>query len=547
MGRVAVDFGTGNTVVARFNEATGEPETLEIPGITTGFPCQERPDEPERLAHVVPSLIHYSEQETLIGDQVLSRGLAEHPHTMRWMKPGIAQGHTQRRKTPQGHKGPAQAGEDFLTRLLNYASDRVSLAEDEFTFTAPVEAFENFQDWLLRVCERVGLRRVRLLDEPTASVLGYRGAARGDERFVVFDFGCGTLDVSAVRIDLAAAEDCKAVQLGKAGADLGGMFIDGWLADDFVRRHGVEGAERKELEALILRAAEATKIALSEPGQFDADMAVLSTAGGRARALRTAYRRCCPACCNVPQCAHQGAPDPSEGCLGCILAEHEFAARVRETVQRAMMNAAAAVKLQYSDVAKALATGGTSLMPCVQRTLHEMFDGRVEAQSPFDAVARGACQGIVLPILQHDYAIEGFNRQSKKYVFVPLFEMGTEYPTPPEDPVRIWARGTYDGMVRIGLKVFEVSRVKRRRDRASVWGEDGRLRGDSQVVTEFEHVCLNPDNPTFIIADPPINLARDEKRFLCAFAVDGQRRLLVTVLDNLNGKTILKEHPVVRL
>jgi molecular chaperone DnaK (HSP70) len=120
MGKVAVDFGTSNTVVARVNEATGELETVEIPGITTPFRYRLGPDAPEQAAHVVPSLIHYSETETLIGDQVLSRGLADHPHTMRWMKRGIAHGHTQRKRTPQGHKGPAQAGEDFLKLLLAY-------------------------------------------------------------------------------------------------------------------------------------------------------------------------------------------------------------------------------------------------------------------------------------------------------------------------------------------------------------------------------------------------------------------------------------------
>ena len=46
MGRIAIDFGTGNTLVARLNENTGQTETVEIPGITTEVRYRLRPDEP---------------------------------------------------------------------------------------------------------------------------------------------------------------------------------------------------------------------------------------------------------------------------------------------------------------------------------------------------------------------------------------------------------------------------------------------------------------------------------------------------------------------
>jgi len=127
-----------------------------------------------------------------------------------------------------------------------------------------------------------------------------------------------------------------------------------------------------------------------------------------------------------------------------------------------------------------------------------------------------------------------------------MFASGTDYPTRP-DAIRLWARGSYDGMTRIGLKIFEVSRMKVQQIEMDAIDTDGAFQDDSRVVTEFSHVCLNRDNPTFIEADPPVNLARDAKRFLCSFQVDGHRRLLVTVLDHHSGRTLLKDHPVVRL
>jgi molecular chaperone DnaK len=544
MAKIGIDFGTGNTVLARYNETLQRAETLRIEGVSTEMRYRLRPDADEQSVAVIPSLIHYGEQETLLGDQVLSRGLSEHPHTFRWMKRYIAQGGARVRNTPQGHKSPVQAGEDFLRRLLAYVQDQVSFTEDEFTFTAPTEAFEKYADWLRKLYESLGIRRLRLLDEPTACVFGYHGASRKDDPFLVFDFGCGTLDISVVQVDLASSEDKKALQLGQAGHDIGGMDLDRWLKEDFCQRHGMDANDQRELEPILLLRAEETKIALSDPARDEADMLLLLDRAGKTRTLRTTYLRSCPEC-------ERGRPgkhtQPQQSCLGCILLEKGFLRRVRETLDRALENAAVKAGLRRDRLVKVLVTGGTSLVPCVRKLLVEAFDSRAEYQSPFDAVARGACGGFVLPILQHDYSIEGYSRERKRYEFQPLFTRGTDYPT--RDAVQMWMRGSYDGMTRLALRIYEVSQLKHATLAGAIMDDHGRLE-ENRVASDFHYICLNSQNPTFIVADPPVNLARDAKRFLCRFEVDGQRRLLVTVLDNLKpppDNELYKDHPVVRL
>lgn len=563
MGRVSVDFGTCNTVIARYNEAAQRAESIEITDITTPYEWQARPGEARHVVHVTPSLIHYAADATLIGKQVSERGLAEHPDTFRWMKRSIAQNNTRVQKTVEGFKSAADAGADFLCKLLGYAGDRISFAKDEFTFTAPVEAFENFQDWLLRITESLGIQRVRLQDEPTACVFGYMGMARREDRFVVFDFGGGTLDVSAVRLELEPDQDPKAVQLGASGEELGGMDIDQWLLEDFCERHGLNGAARGELETVILRQAEDAKIKLSDAAEPDATITVVNKYGDRPRVHTTAYTACCPACawrrspCPVvvrkgdlcPGCgfgAQGSCGDTGGACLGCILNRWQFAARVRETVNRALMNAAAKYQMLLEHVTRVLVTGGTSLAPRVRHLLLEIFGDRVFQDRPFDAVARGACQGVVTPHLKHDYSLLVYNRATKQNEFRLLFEKGTEYPTAPE-AVRRWVKGAYNGQTRLGLKIHEVSQLKRRGLGQGIVGPGGVLRGGAGVATTNQHVFLNEDNPTFIVADPPVNLERDGQRFLCSFQVNGNRRLLVTVLDNLRGVVLLEDHPVVRL
>lgn len=541
MSEVAIDFGTSNTVLARFNETRERAETVRIPEVSSELRYRLKPGGAEHAVWVIPSVIHYAEKETLIGDQVISRGLAEHPDTMRWMKRSIAQGITRRRKTAQGHKSPAEAGEEFLKLALNYASNEISFQNDTFTFTVPVEAFENFQDWIWRVAESVGIRKLRILDEPTACIFGYHGAARQDERFVVFDFGGGTLDVSAVRLDIQQQSGRQAVQLGQAGCELGGMDLDQWIAAEFCARHDIGDADRRDLESLILRQAEATKIALSDPAAADAEMSVLNDLGRAARLLQTTWRRECATC--RPGAARLAG---DEACLGCVMAAKGFAPQIRETIDRALENAAVKAGLRRSEVTRVLVTGGTSLTPAVRQILERTFPDNLEYDHPFDCVVRGACRGVVSPVLQHDYAIESYNREGQRFEFKPLFKIGTEFPTRP-DAIRFWSNGSTDGQTRVGLHIYEVSRMKRRAATQAQVDAEGRILAATKVATDYEHICLNPDNPTFIIADPPINRERDKQRFLCSFEVDGHRRLLVTATDHLTGKPVLVKHPVVRL
>jgi len=544
MARVAIDFGTCNTVLARVSETTGETETLAIPNITLPMRYRLTPDRPEVVAHVTPSLIHFAAGETLIGDQVRARGLADHRDTLRWFKRDIGQGITQKQKTTQGLKSAQEAGQEFLTLLLNYAGDRLDFSRDEFTFTAPVEAFEYYENWLQQTCDAIGLQRVRLLDEPTACILGYQGATRRDDRFLVFDFGGGTLDVSVVQIDPDPAAKVKASQLGSAGCELGGMDVDSWLKDDFCARHQLDQSGKREFEALILRRAEEVKITLSDPREDDATLELLDDRGAAPRLLRTVYAKGCT------QCAQRRPVDLSNvgaSCLGCLLNEHRFEQQVRETIDRALENAAFK-GVRRGDLSRIVVTGGASLSPRITALLTDLFPERVDYARPFDAVVRGACRDDEAGCcLRHDYALEYYNREKGRYEFKPLFPIGTEYPVTPQDGKKFYCRGSYDGMTRIGLRVFEVSRMKRTSLQESLVDRDGRFRAETRVETDHQYICLNVDTPTFIIADPPFDEKRDIQRFITRFWIDGNRRLMVTAEDTLTHTTPLDGYPVVRL
>ena len=75
-GRLAIDFGTSNTVVAVWDEARREGVPVHLPDFGRVLPSggEEVP--------VVPSLIHYAaDRRRWVGDQVLRADLYESPRT----------------------------------------------------------------------------------------------------------------------------------------------------------------------------------------------------------------------------------------------------------------------------------------------------------------------------------------------------------------------------------------------------------------------------------------------------------------------------------
>jgi molecular chaperone DnaK (HSP70) len=82
---IAIDFGTSNTVVARWNRATQQPETLSLPGIS---------DRSGQNPPLIPSLLYVQEARqgtVVVGQTVRDRALdlTTDPRFFRNFKRGI--------------------------------------------------------------------------------------------------------------------------------------------------------------------------------------------------------------------------------------------------------------------------------------------------------------------------------------------------------------------------------------------------------------------------------------------------------------------------
>src|SRR5215475_7468998 len=309
-GRLAIDFGTSNTVVAVWDEERREGVPLHIPDYGRLLPDRE-----ERIS-VIPSLIHYTaDTRRWVGGQVLQQQLYQSERTFRWMKRYIANRSPIKKRLDGREISHFEAGRDFLSSVLAFAAVELNAGDEEVALTVPVEAFEHYEGWLTDVAEAVGMARFRLIDEASAAALGCGAHIQPGQAYLIFDFGGGTLDVAVVLIEEEEQEQpgrrCRV--LGKAGADLGGPTIDGWLFQEVLRQNarGDADEEVRQLSRALLAECEQAKERLSEHER--ADVSVVNPATGTVLAAEFTQRQ-----------------------FEDLLDSHELFAQIDQTIRRAL-------------------------------------------------------------------------------------------------------------------------------------------------------------------------------------------------------------------
>jgi len=538
---LAMDFGTCNTVFARWNLAARRAELIEIEGLSRRFRYKLPGQAAEQTAHVVPTLIHYGAGGgRLLGQQVAAEGLLDHHGTFRWIKLDLLRGNERARRANGVLLRPRDAATAFVADSLAFALGALGAAHDEeLVITVPVEAYDHYVNWLRDAVEAgAGSRPVRILDEATACILGHQETMRNDDIYLIFDFGGGTLDVSIVKVNLDAEGLQKCLILGRAGEELGGMLVDQWMLARMKEAQRLTDADIREVGTPLMRGIEEAKIALCG-GAPRADVTQLNDLTG---ALAS----------------HTFSADELRG----ILEQHEVLRLVSRTLDRALDAANARYGTRKSHIRRVFMVGGTSLLLGVREHVTGFFpDTPVQCHEPFAAIAAGACRYAGQdfdPTLVHDYELESWEPERKAFDYVTIIPKGTQYPTAGA------IRGKYlsaacDNAGELNLIVYELSHQVRPAV-TFVQGPDGRMQEVHGEAARVERRRpLNPDARDFLRPDPPCD--RDEpKRFVVGFGVDENKRLTISVKDTRPGnrskvKTSdgrlrplpIKDYPLVRL
>jgi len=527
-GRLAIDFGTSNTVLAVWDAERGEGVPLHLPEF--GRIALQDGEE----ISTVPSLIHYAKDgRRWIGNQVLERGLYHSRRTFRWMKRYISHRSPIRIDLDGQEITPYKAGQDFLSTLLRFAIEELKVGPDEeVALSVPVEAYEHYENWLASVAEASGMPHFRLIDEPSAAALGYSAHIQPGNVYLIFDFGGGTLHASVVLMEAEAeargGQRCRV--LGKAGRSIGGSSIDQWLYEEVLRRNGRtdDEDEVRRISTSLLVACEQVKERLS----FE-EVAGLSVTNPETGLVLSAHF--------------------SRLELEKLLEAHELYTDINRTV-RAALNDAGERGYSFNDVNAVFMVGGSSLIPSVHRLLCQNFGKeRVQYNRPLDAIARGVAAfaaGVeFFDHIQHDYAIRYVDPAEGGYHYHPIVHQGTPYPTP-QPLAKLAIKASYDGQRQLGLAIFEMGRQDQpsRQPVELVFDPSGAARIIQVTPHEQEQRSLfwmNENTPTFLSASPPVR--QGEPQFEVEFRIDENKRLVITARDLKTGRLTHQNFPVVRL
>jgi molecular chaperone HscC len=344
MAKIGIDLGTSNSLAAYWTE--------QGPVII-----------PNSLGkHLTPSVVSEDENsnEILVG-QIAKERMITHPHlTAATFKRFMG---TDKVYQLGEHTFTPEDLSSFILRALKEDAEAyLNEPIEEAVISVPAYFNDTQRKATLRAAALAGLHVERLISEPTAAAISYGlHQQESDTRFLVFDLGGGTFDVSVLEL----FEGVMQVQSIAGDNYLGGEDFTGVLITHFAETHGIDYANlpSKEKTALI-KQAELCKLVL---GSENTGTMVFTREG---EPLELTVNR-----------------SQYEQLVSQLLL------RLRNPIERALRDAS----LSPRDLDAVILIGGATRMPIIKTIVSKMFGRLPHSQiNPDEAVALGAAIQVAL-------------------------------------------------------------------------------------------------------------------------------------------------------
>jgi molecular chaperone DnaK (HSP70) len=529
--KYAIDFGTTNTVIARWDETGGAAEIVSIPVISSPA-AEDRPA-------LVPSLVYVENgksQQVVIGQTVRDKGYDQQQNNrlFRNFKRGIVTHPApEPRSIDDSLWADRNAGRSFVKQVIDALPAKADEI-DQLVLTAPVASFEGYLAWLNGVIDEIVPDKIRVVDESTAAALGYAVTKPGAV-VLVFDFGGGTLDLSLVQLPenrektggflhkllKGGSTQHAAKVIAKAGRIIGGSDIDQWLVTEVLKRTQVSTKELGSDYPILLARCEQAKIALSTVEQAS----IQFSAAGKEHSVTVTREE-----------------------LEALLEENGFYTALRRVVDK-VMHVARQRGIFKEDIHYVLMVGGTSLMPSVQRTLGQYFTSQaVQAHKPFTSVAEGALQvaaGYGLEdYLVHSYGLRYLDEETGEHQYDEIIAMGSRYPS--EQPVEVLLSAAHEGQKEIEFVIGEIDTDSVAM--IEVQYENGQAVFVAQANEGGQQIVpLNEARVLEMLAKLDPSGKPGEDRLKAEFSIDDRRQLRLKVTDLHHNKVLLDNVALVSL
>lgn len=413
MAIIGIDLGTGNSCTAVMEN--GQPRIIEN----------------AEGARTTPSILGFTANEVLVGQTAKRQAVTNPERTVfeikrlmgrRFDDPVVQQDAKTLPykivKAPNGDAwveidgkamSPQELSAKILTKMKETAESYLGEKVSQAIVTVPAY-FNDAQRQATKDAGTIaGLEVLRIINEPTAAALAFSLDKKQTGKFVVFDAGSGTHDVSVIDVGDGVVEVLSTngdTHLG--GADWDAQLVN-YLVDSFRKSDGVDLTRDKMAMQRVKEAAEKAKIELSSTVETEVNLPYITADATGPKHLLVKINR--------SQFERMTA---------------DLVARLIAPCRVALADAG----LSTSDVDEVILVGGTTRIPAVQAAVKEFF-GKEPNRSvnPDEAVAIGAAvqagvlQGDVKDVLLLDVTPLSLGIETLGGVFTKLIEKNTTIPT----------------------------------------------------------------------------------------------------------------------